>query len=727
MPDTFLAEGEYLALVLSKLDGAIRAARADLGSADASMLDAHREMWEAGRHIVRDLDDAAYLLSFNRVVDHHARSRGVAAQTLSDLERMRDAPYFARIDFLDEQDRETWRIYIGRHAFLGDDALDFYVYDWRSPIASMFYDFDLGPAAYDTPEGRRAGELTLKRQFRIQGGRLLAVYDTGALVQDELLDSILSGTSGRRLKVIAESIQREQNAAIRFLAPRNMLVTGPAGSGKTSVGMHHLAYRLYHGRGRLNSSDIAVVSANAAFNEYIADILPDLYEADVRRLVLADLLAPFAPKGWRVGTAFRQAEYLLTAPTDGERARWIAALSSRGFVEFLRGCVDTMPILVGDIRFQNNLIESADAFRAHLNDGEVYSHSAQMGRIEHHIGEVVDDWFVRNADAVRGGIEAAAERGALDVYTEAEFRAKADQLRMGTIAQCVASIREANALRPDAVLLRALRAYGLDEALIARLEARMERKTLLFEDFLALLCVMACLGALTPSPDIRCLMLDEAQDYGPMRHFLLRALFPRAVFILLADTRQALFPGACVAEAAEFGRLYPNTEAFALHRSYRSTAPISALAASFLPDGDAVSWYEREGGLPAVHAVDDLPARVAAILNRPFDGTTAVITRTSASAERLYAAIGKRADVALVSGEGDVVPPRAALIPLYLTKGLEFDRVILCDLRFFDETPAREANALYLMCSRALHELHIVVKGGVPDELARRADLWRQE
>ncbi|NLA76237.1 MAG: helicase IV, partial [Clostridiales bacterium] len=197
------------------------------------------------------------------------------------LKKLLKEPYFARVDFRADSENETEKIYIGLKNLYDEDTMEMFVCDWRAPVASLFYnDFDLG-AYYDAPNGRINGHIALKRQYKFEDGKLLYAVDSDIKIDDEILREVLAKGSEDKLKIIVSSIQREQNSAIRYSGARNLLVSGPAGSGKTSIGMHRMAYLLYNDRESLYSKDIYMFTNNNLFASYVADIIPELGEEDI--------------------------------------------------------------------------------------------------------------------------------------------------------------------------------------------------------------------------------------------------------------------------------------------------------------------------------------------------------------------------------------------------------------------------------------------------------------
>lgn len=208
------------------------------------------------------------------------------------LENMLPSPYFARIDFIFEDDDELQEIYIGKRALKDEAGGERYIYDWRSPIAGVFYRFMPGKASYEAPAGNINGLITLKRQYEIEDGQLKYYFDSDIQVVDEFLRKTLSQNTSPQMKTIVETIQKEQDVVIRDMENDLMMVQGVAGSGKTSIALHRVAYLLYQEfTERLTSDNILIISPNSLFEQYIANVLPELGEENVGSVVLEEIAA----------------------------------------------------------------------------------------------------------------------------------------------------------------------------------------------------------------------------------------------------------------------------------------------------------------------------------------------------------------------------------------------------------------------------------------------------
>ncbi|MCI8543591.1 MAG: hypothetical protein HFH95_09790, partial [Lachnospiraceae bacterium] len=244
----FQKEAEYFHRVKRIIQNKLEKLRAAKAPLQDRLLNERKEMWEDNRHLIRDFDDVIFLNTQETAVKSVERQLEWNEIEIQRHEKMEKSPYFGRVDFEDSETGSPDAIYIGIYSLTEEESHEVYVVDWRAPIASMFYQFDLGPGWYEVNGYKTEVEITRKRQYKIEDGRLLSVYDTDSSMYDDILGEVLSNDSDHRLKVIIGSIQREQNAAIRSDTRRSCLIYGLAGSGKTSIGLHRLAYLLYHNK-----------------------------------------------------------------------------------------------------------------------------------------------------------------------------------------------------------------------------------------------------------------------------------------------------------------------------------------------------------------------------------------------------------------------------------------------------------------------------------------------
>jgi DNA helicase IV len=273
------AEIKYLECVLAVIDRQGSVAGVAMQERLKEAVEFKRYVWERGREM-----DLAEMTEYRRSVNLEMIKVEAKHRFLAKLSKARSSPFFGRMDFQDESgDAES--LYIGLMQI--DQENEFFVYDWRAPISSMFYDFGLGPASYEAPFGKISGTVTRRRQFKIEDGVMTRCFDTDMSVADDFLQEVLSRSSSEKMKNIVTTIQHEQNTIIRNIEDRFLIVQGVAGSGKTSVALHRVAYLLYKDK-RLHAGNVIVFSPNKVFTEYISDVLPDLGEENTLQTTFSD-------------------------------------------------------------------------------------------------------------------------------------------------------------------------------------------------------------------------------------------------------------------------------------------------------------------------------------------------------------------------------------------------------------------------------------------------------
>ncbi len=616
-------ELEHLDEIKTKLNTSLHAAQESLGKQREELLDERRKMWEEGSHVVMDFDDIVSMATYDARVreefGHYVRKD----ETVRQLNHLIRTPYFGRIDFQEEGSNDAEQIYIGRYGFCSKGNYEYDIYDWRTPIANLFYESFPGKASYRCPAGEIWGDLTCKRQYQIRNGILEYCYDTNIAVQDDLLGKVLSENTDHVLRVIIDTITKEQNSAIRQPYGTDLLITGPAGSGKTSVGMHRLAYLLYHNRSNLSSDKIIVMSRNQIFSSYIAGILPELGEENVQDVLFDELINKGISRRFRKEDFYTQAEFLLKERDSSLRKKSIVLKYSFPFLSYLKECVRK-------IRLKNKDAEAA-----------------------------VTLYLLLLKDYCKDKKE---------IYE-----------------------------------------YTLEN---------IEREILLYEDALVIGYLRILSGEIRAMEQICHVVLDEAQDYNRLQLMILKMLYPKSRFTILADANQAALPELCTVEMEVFRQIFGKTlKEFRLPKSYRSTAPINEFAFALLGIQDRQLYVDRPGKAPEQILTNEIGSTVMEILDRiPADKSVGILTCDRDSAYLARQILGKSAGnghqkIAYLMKANRELNEKIVCMPILLAKGLEFDVVIVWDDRTAEYWERNRA-LKYLMCTRALHELYLVTGDG---------------
>jgi DNA helicase-2/ATP-dependent DNA helicase PcrA len=299
-----------------------------------------REFWSDITVNVDDPDDIMETISAVKqqafVLSTQENSKKHAEQQLYQLKRMKQSPYFARIDFIEEGTTQKEPIYIGIASFMDERTDEYWVYDWRAPISNLFYDYGPGPASYVTPMGSIEGRIELKRQYVIRNGIIKYMFDTGVTIGDEMLQQLLSKSADEHMKSIVATIQKEQNQIIRDDSHRLLIVQGSAGSGKTSVALQRVAYLLYKHRQSLNADNMVLFSPNSIFNSYVSSVLPELGEANMEQTTYQEYLRLRLGSRFELEDPYTQLEYVLTASADQDYNSRLSSIRYKASTEFFR-------------------------------------------------------------------------------------------------------------------------------------------------------------------------------------------------------------------------------------------------------------------------------------------------------------------------------------------------------------------------------------------------------
>ena len=303
-------------MVKDTLKGAVQGLDAGVRDQARDLLDAKKYLYEQ-----KDAMDRMEKLAVTKSINQGAIMGEAAVAHKSRLSKLLSSPYFGRFDFLEKSEKNALPIYIGIYAFFDEASNSNLIHDWRAPIASMYYDFELGRAWYEAPSGKIEGEMLLKRQYRIRNGRLEFMLENSSNTHDDILLEELRKASDDRMRAIVSTIQRDQNAIIRNETSRILIIQGVAGSGKTSIALHRIAFLLYRFKDTLKSGDIMIISPNKVFADYISNVLPELGEDRIPEMGMEELASQALENKMKFQTFFEQVALLLGKADEGFKER----------------------------------------------------------------------------------------------------------------------------------------------------------------------------------------------------------------------------------------------------------------------------------------------------------------------------------------------------------------------------------------------------------------------
>ena len=711
------------------------------------------------------VETAASIRQQQQMLSERENSKTRAEHRFTTLTQQIDKPYFARIDFsesaTDSGEAET--IYIGLSSF-SDDNNKFLVYDWRAPVASIYYDGGIGDVTYLTPDGSQRAHVTLKRQFQIEDGVIVTLFDTEEAIGDAMLMSALSGESSTKMKSIVTTIQKEQNKIIRNTAADLLFVQGAAGSGKTAAVLQRVAYLLYRYRGKLTSGQVVLFSPNQLFNDYIDNVLPELGEQNMVQMTFYQYASRRLPK-MAVETLQARFEEDQTSSTialaKGSLAMFDAVTAYAQHLNrkdlklrslMFRGEPLISKTRIAEIYYQYNdnykLSQRLDATR----DTLMRSLSARI------VSEMRKDWVelaIENLSKQEYDtlVGAGKVRVGDDQENDAASRTRQAQLGDGPKAREFASekaerqflsrqivtqalkplarqIRRGSFLNINAQfvdLLRQLPNY-LDLAQfdltlsewqqhVETVIDNLKNKQLSLTDTTLYLYLYDLITGKTGERDIRFLFIDEIQDYTPFQLAFLKFSFPRAKFTVLGDLNQAIFTKDNANNLSrDFAKLFDSdrVERVNLTQTYRSTQQITDFTKYILKGGQNIEAFNRSGQKPRVKLSPNEADMLHQLQQQLTEysqqhDTTAIITKTLADAQLLSAQL-QDTSVTLIQSENQRLAQGTIIVPSYLAKGLEFDAVIIWHADNTRYGQDSERRLLYTVASRAMHSLTLLAE-----------------
>lgn len=697
------------------------------------------------------LRQEAQALSVSQSTHRHASKR------LSMLRRMQEVPYFGRIDFIEEGISTPEQVYIGISTLTDKSGDNFLIYDWRAPISSVYYDYQPGPAKYATPGGVIQGILEKKWQYLIRGGILQSMFDTSLTIGDEILQQVLGKGTDKHMHNIVATIQQEQNRIIRHDHGRLLIVHGAAGSGKTSAALQRIAYLLYKYRDNLNADQIILFSPNSMFNSYVSKVLPELGEENMQQVTFQEYLDHRLSKEFQVENPYEQLEYVLTAVNTSSYKSRIAGIQFKASTRFFetfksyRESLELSGMVFKGIIFRGKPIVTAQQIAERF-------YSCDTSLRFHNRLEKLKGWLIKKINEAE-----KVERTKPWVQEEIELLSNEDYHKAYTyLAEKRGYKGESIAdyeIEPEALtrlivqqkfkpLQKRIRAYrfvdikGIYRKLFAdplKIKQWIEGETplvwadicqstlqmldegkLSYEDATPFLLMKELILGFQTNGSIKHILVDEAQDYSPFQFEFLKRLFPSAKMTVLGDFNQAIFAHA--SEMVDFHTLtglygQDDTEVINMTRSYRSTKPIIEFTRRLVPDGERIIPFERDGERPVLTQLFDhaelhqcIASKVTALRSLGYN-SIAIICKSAEESKSAFEALPNIDDIKLLKNGSIEYEQGVVVIPSYLSKGIEFDAVIIYDASeqvYGDESLRR---VFYTACTRAMHYLQLYSVG----------------
>jgi DNA helicase II / ATP-dependent DNA helicase PcrA len=580
-----------------------------------------RYMWEESAHSSYDFDKIPEMNHYLSEVDRNNKSYENTIRQIQIYIRMMDAPYFGRFDFA-EDGFETWeKIYIGLHNLIDPETDDILIYDWRAPVSSIYYRYELGKAEYKSPVGLISGEISLKRQYKIINSELKYFFDCSVTINDDILQDVLCRNTSSNMRNIVETIQREQDLIIRNTENELLIVQGTAGSGKTSIALHRIAYLLYIGlNSKLNSNNVIIISPNSIFSKYISSVLPELGEENVNQITYDDVIDRFIDKSFNRETRARQLETLIVDEYSKKisiRLDSIKFKGSKAFIEILNRLIkyyEFNMILFEDVYYDGEVIENKEILKnLFLNNKKSMPIAKRLKWIENMILNKVHPKRKKRLEK----IERIVQKGVEHEFEIKSFSRLLAIKETKVFMERLHKITEVDYFQVYKILFRSKKLFlelskGLDvpqeiEKIFSRTSERLEKGYVSYEDSSPLIYIKLMLEGSKEFSDIKQVVIDEAQDYYPLQYEIFKLLFKSARYTVLGDFNQALEKERDIVlyddiinvlDKKSFLKLF-------LNKSFRSSFEISSFAAKILNSGEKFIPFERHEEEPEVVAFND--------------------------------------------------------------------------------------------------------------------------
>ena len=628
-------------------------------------------MWENAN----DFDDAeAQQVMYSTALE--ADKAYKKQQYFQKLKSIKNKPYFASIVFKAE-DGEIYNIYMSL-TYLKDEDTNNILYDWRSPICSLFYDYETGPCSYKAPGGIYNGELKRKRQYKIENGELKGVFDNSLNIDDEVLQEVLATESSEKMKNVVNTIQQEQNKVIRNLEDKNLIVQGIAGSGKTTVALHRIAFLLYQIK-NLSSNDILIFSPNNIFTEYISDVLPSLGENNTLQTTFADYLSTFITEYKEIET-FTDfvSRYYSYSETNPELVKY------KQSDQIIKDIDDYLNNYVSNCKFTSDFKEGEKNLILKVDLNEMlhkrYSKLPLFERVNEMADKLSSNLYKGSKKKVKSFLKLFKENSNF----KKDYKEIYKDFFLSDYSKMKLTEKEIN--------------YFIN------------KDVLNYEDACIFAYIKGKLEGFIYEGRIKQVIIDEAQDYNRLQYIIIKNIFKKAEFTILGDINQNINPYYEYNSLSDLKDIFTeDTKYIELLKTYRSSPEIIEYTNKIL-NLKHVNAIRNSNNKPVVirkgiKSIKESLINDIKSLQNTYK-STALITKDMEEAKKIYSLIKDEIDIDLVDANSKNFHKELIIVPAYISKGLEFDSVIIYNDR--ENTYRRnEKNLLYVACTRSQHELYI--------------------
>ena len=654
-----------------------------------------------------------------------------------------DKPYFARIDFKRDNEKNLEKIYIGKVGVTDEDN-NIVTVDWRAPISSIYYDSNIGRTKYIAPDGICEGELLLKRQFNIENQKLISYQDVDTVANDELLKPYLSSSADNRLKNIVSTIQKEQNEIIREPLNKNIIVQGVAGSGKTTVALHRIAYLVYNYRDTVKPNQYLVIGPNKFFVSYISNVLPDLDVDNVNQLTYDELCKEYINKDFTLISEDEKIKQYIKNPNSLNFQNLKVSMEFKNALDKYIEEIDKNIIPNKNIEIKGYVIFSSEFIKNTYNSIEnpvIYDNiEKKVNRTKLLLQKYIED----NLDDIKESLQNQFKEKTKDVSNEIRYK------EMDTLSSIEKELSKGfkqrlnkffspllpNIYKTYITFLSRINEYiDLSNYNIKNEDVNyniknLKSKKVEFEDLSSLIYLKTCINGVGEYANYKQVAIDEAQDFGDFNFVALKKLLSNATFSIFGDLAQSIYQyrGIKNWESVQDKTFNNKCEIKNLHKSYRTTTEIMNCASNItkhlglnvaepvIRHGENVEFINFSDIDEQIKTIENI---LEEYLKEDFK-TIAIICKDEDEASQISKKLNKKYNAVNITDSDTMYNGGICVITSYLAKGLEFDGAIVSNASKlkYDENNDMEMKLLYVAMTRPLHELKVLYD----NELAKPLD-----
>ncbi|MDD2493668.1 MAG: AAA family ATPase [Tissierellia bacterium] len=734
--DNYIEESNYLRDILGLLNYKLELETNKLENKKSELIAARREMWENTTHSSADFDKLTDANQYLSALHGQTLSYSDSAKLIARYEKMLINPYFARIDFKEDGYEEAEKIYIGISNLMDDETHDIKVYDWRAPISSIYYRNEIGPVSYMAPAGEIRGYISLKRQFKIHKGKMEYFFDSSINIVDEMLKEALSKNMSPTMKTIVETIQKQQDLIIRDLENELLIVQGVAGSGKTSVALHRIAFLLYQGLNiKLKSNNIIIISPNTIFSKYISNVLPELGEEEIEEITFEHLFAKMFEDKIYLKSKADMLEKIICSNTTQKRKflrEYVDFKGSLVFIEIINRFIkyfERKIIHFEDVYYNGKVIENRTLLKSLLLSNKLNMPTAKKLKIiESRILEKVRE----NTKERRNKIEKVVSKSNTHHFESSSFTRVLSARESIALKNRLSKFTEYDtyelykSLFKDKKLFYKITKglnlpYNIDEIIDYTNKNINDPYNIPYADGIGLMYFKIVFEGFDMFSNIKQVIVDEAQDYYPIHYNILNLLFRESRFTIVGDINQSVERETDLSIYDEIISIFNKKKSSKLYltKSYRSSYEINTFSQKLLINSADTEFFKRNEGDPEIICginTDDLDNKIIEGINKfksqKFE-SIAIIVKSKKEASELYSRLNNKIKIKLISNVSNDDIDEVIIIPIYMAKGLEFDVVMIYDADDNNYNTEYDRKLLYIACTRALHKLSLYYKNKI--------------